>query len=74
MTPVAVYATWVPSDPNDELQGNHWENEALYTITVGTQKYTVPVDQTASPGNDSPVPNDRPWKLLGVFDVGSRSR
>jgi hypothetical protein len=22
-----------------------------------------------SPGNDSPVPNDQPWKLLGVFNV-----
>ena len=53
------------------FRGNHWESDAVYTITGAADGTHVidDVDQTASPGYDSPVPNDRPWKLLGVYDV-----
>ncbi len=64
VTPVAVYATWVPQ--------SQWENDARYTITGtadGLPHQVDNINQTAPPGNDSPVPNDRPWKLLGVYDV-----
>ncbi len=67
VTPVAVYATWVPQ--------SQWESDARYTISESVEGHLVQlgqidnIDQTASPGFDSPVPGDRPWKLLGVYDV-----
>ncbi len=64
VTPVAVYATWVAQ--------SQWESDARYTITGtadGSPHQVKNINQTAPPGNDSPVPNDRPWKLLGVYDV-----
>ena len=68
VTPVAVYATWV-RDPNGELlPGQQWEDQRVHDHRNGgwADAY-VPVAsmQADSPGNDSPVPNDRPWKLLG---------
>jgi hypothetical protein len=74
VTAVAVYATWFPGDPGTKLEpGEYWETNALYTIsgTADGQTYTFHVNQNGSPGNDSPEPNDRPWKLLGVYDVNA---
>ena len=70
VSPVAVYVTWNPN--GDPGSGNHWTSHAEYDVYDGsTLLTTVPiqVDQSQSPGNESPEPNDRPWKLLGVWNI-----
>ena len=72
MTPVAVYATWATGDPDHELpSGDHWAHDAVYEVRDGsTPLGSIPVDQSLAPGsNDPPEPNDRPWTLLGVWNV-----
>jgi len=71
-TPVAVYATWLPGDPNGKLwPGGHWESDARYTITGtadGLTHVIHDIDQTVSPDSDAAL-GDRPWRLLGVYNV-----
>ena len=72
VTPVAVYATWATGDPDHELpSGDHWAHDAVYEVRDGsTPLGSIPVDQSLAPGsNDPPEPNDRPWTLLGVWNV-----
>ena len=70
VTPVAVYATWVPT-----AVAHMGERRAVHGQRNGARAARLQlgqidnIDQTASPGFDSPVPGDRPWKLLGVYDV-----
>ncbi len=75
-TPMVVYANWQPGGPNlqatDGYQGTQWATDAKYEIfDGGTLVGSVPEDQQTQPGNDSPVPNDRAWTRLGVWDISS---
>ncbi len=72
-TPVAVYATW--DSANTSLgDGSRWASSATYKVSingidVGSR---ITVDQTHScASHDSPEKLDRPWLLLGVWNVGA---
>jgi Ca2+-binding RTX toxin-like protein len=67
-TPMAVYANW--QSTASPSPGTQWVDNAVYVVMDGsTILGTVTVDQTSSPGNGSPESADRPWKLLGVWNV-----
>ena len=73
-TPTAVYANWQPSGTDyaaaDAYVGTQWTSHAEYIVwdNDGAVSATIHnVDQTQSPGGA--LPNDRPWKLLGVWSV-----
>jgi Ca2+-binding RTX toxin-like protein len=75
-TPIAVYANWQPTGTNytagDSFVGTHWAYAAEYEVfSDGTLLGSVIVNQSAAPGQDSPEPNDRPWTMLGVWNVSA---
>ena len=75
-TPVAVYANWRPDGTDlttpGGYTGTHWSQDAVYRVFDDAgllPNGTVTVNQEDPPNQDSPVPNDRPWTLLGVWMV-----
>ena len=75
-TPMAVYANWQPGETNygntseSYTAGTQWATNAVYAIyDSGGLLGSVVVNQQNSPGNQSPVPHDRDWALLGVWNV-----
>jgi hypothetical protein len=69
VTPVAVYATWNNSVSLDG--GTQWAQHAQFDVYDGTTLLgsLTNVNQQSQPGDASPEPNDRPWTLLGVWNV-----
>ena len=70
VAPVAVYVTWDPALASLS-GGTQWASDAWYEVFLnGTLLGTTQVNQQyACSAHDSPVPNDRPWLLLGVWNV-----
>jgi hypothetical protein len=80
-TPVAVYANW-QNDGTNYGDGTHWSANAYYFVYVNGVLETpggIQVNQESAPPTDSPQNNspedtsssnnDRPWDLLGVWNV-----
>ena len=70
VTPLAVYVNWQPG--GSFAPGTQWAEHAVYNVYDNGQlltPYGVPVNQQQSPGYASPEGSDRPWRLLGVWNV-----
>jgi Ca2+-binding RTX toxin-like protein len=74
-TPVAIYVTWDPSHTSlvaNGVAGTQWAENAVYTVYDGTTILgRVTVNQQSAPPGDWTEYTDRPWKLLGVWNIGA---